>query len=172
MAISLILAVWPLLALVTGLFLWRMMSARQARDRQALDAGPTPDQAGATEFPVRGTSTRAGFLQGGYSKNGISPRFWVERDAVRIRILRTWHLPFADLRQVDARRTMTGVALIFQIEAGNRAFVVRFGEVELARSALALLAATVPLTVEAATLRDGNAGAASSRWRRYRGPLG
>jgi hypothetical protein len=166
-----VLGAWAVLALGTLVFLRRMMAARRLRDRQALDAGAKPDDAGATEFPVRGACTRAGFLQGGYSKNGINPRFWVERDAVRIRILRSWRLLWPDIKQVDARKTMTGMALIFQIEAGRRAFVVRFGEEGLARSALSRIPASVPLTEDAAILRDGNARAATPGLQRYRGPL-
>jgi hypothetical protein len=170
--VTIVLGAWPIPALLTGLLLWRMMSARRERDRLALAAGPAQDDAGFTEFPVRGAFTRAGFLQGGYSKNSINPRFWVERDAVRIRILKAWHLPFADLKQIEARKTMTGMALIFRIEAGSRIFIVRFGEAGLARSALALVASSVPLTEEAAILRDGNARGATPGLPRYRGPLG
>jgi hypothetical protein len=167
-----VLGTWLMLALPIGLVIWRVMSARSERDRRALEVGPAPDGTGVTEFPVRGAYTRGGFLQGSSSKNSINPRFWVERDAVRIRILRTWQLPFADLKQIDARKTMTGMALVFQIEAGSRAFIVRFGDADLARSALSLIALSVPLTGAAALLRDGHERAATRGLQRYRGPLG
>lgn len=165
------LAAWSVIVLIAGAMLWRAMKKRQARDRAALDQGSTPDAAGVVEIPVRGVHTRAGFLQGAHSSNSINPRFWVERDAVRIRILRTWHLPFRDLLQVDAREPMSGMALVFQIAAGDRAFVVRFGHADLARAALARIAPSVPLTASAATLRDGDARAATATLKPYRGPL-
>jgi hypothetical protein len=169
--VAIVLAGWLVAILLSGVLLWRMISARRVRDLRMLEMGPVTDEAGATEFPVHGATTRAGFLQGGYSKNSINPRFWVARDGVRIRILKMWHLPFADLTQIDVRKIMNGMALIFRIEAGNRAFVVRFGDARLARSALALVAPSVPLTEEAAILRDGDARAATPGLPRYRGPL-
>ena len=170
--IPIVTSAWLVLALPASLLVWRMMSARRERDRQALAAGPTPDEAGMTEFPVRGIATRGGFLRGGYSQNSISPHFWIARDAVRIRILKEWRLPFVDLTQVDARKTIGGMALIFQIEAENRVFIVRFGDPALARSALSLVASSVPLTEEAAVLRDGHARAATRGLPRYTGRLG
>lgn len=165
------LAAWLLIALIAGSMFWRVMKKRQARDQAALDQGSTPDAAGDVEFPVRGTHTRPGFLQGAHSSNSIHPRFWVERDAVRIKILSTWHLPFREILQIDARELMTGMALIFQVAAANRAFVVRFGHADLARDALARIARSVPVTREAATLRDGDARAATATLKPYRGPL-
>jgi hypothetical protein len=156
---------------VTIVVLRKAALARRRRERQALAGGTTPDDAGVAEFAVRGTLTRAGFLQGGYSKNSISPRFWVEPGAIRVRILKTWRLPFGEITQIDARKTMTGVALVFLSETGNRAFIVRFGEAALARAALSLVAAAIPLTKEAAVLRDGHARAAAPGLRRYRGPI-
>lgn len=159
------------ITLVTGLVLWRIMKRREARDRAALDEGSAPDAAGDVEFPIRGAHTRPGFLQGAHSSNSINPRFWVEREAVRIKILSTWHLPFHEILQIDAREPMTGMALIFQIAAGHRAFVVRFGHAQLAREALARIARSVPLTTAAATLRDGDAHAATPNLKPYLGPL-
>lgn len=169
--ILLVFGVWLVLGLLGGLVVARLLAVRRGREAQALAAGAARDADGATELPVRGTYSRAGFLQGGYAKNSINPRFWVGRDGVRIRILKTWHLPFAELLQIDARKTMTGVALIFQVAAANRAFVVRFGDPQLARTALALVPPTVPLTEEAACLRDGDSRAATPGLRRYRGPF-
>lgn len=160
------------LALLAGLFIWRMMSARRERDRQALTAGLAPDEAGMTAFPVRGVATRGGFLGNSYSANSLNPRFWIAPDAVRLRILKEWRLPFADLTQVDARKTMGGMALIFRIAAENRVFIVRFGDAALARSALSLVASSVPLTEDAAILRDGHARAATHGLSRYDGRLG
>jgi hypothetical protein len=169
--ISTVLSTGLVLPLLAGLLIWRMMSGRHERDRQAIAAGPAQDDAGVTEFPVRGIATRGGFLGGSYSKNGMNPRFWVERGAVRLRILKTWRLPFA-IKQIDARKTIGGTALIFHTEAANRIFIVRFGDAALARSALALIASPVPLTEEAAILRDGHPRAATRGLPRYGGPLG
>ena len=160
------------LALPASLLVWRMMSARRERDRQALAAGPTSDETGMTEFPVRGVATRGGFLGGAYSQNSINPRFWISGDAVRIRILKAWRLPFVDLTQVDARKTLGGVALIFQVKAESRVFIVRFGDAALARSALSLVPPSVPLSEDAAVLRDGHARAATRGLPRYGGRLG
>jgi hypothetical protein len=169
---SMVMSAWLVLALPAGFFTWRMIAARRERDRQALATGPAPDEAGATEFPVRGISTRGGFLLGAYSKNSINPNFWVEADGLRIRILKTWRLAFSDLKQVDARKTMGGVALIFHSAAEHRVFIVRFGDAALARSALSRVAPSAPLTEDAAILRDGHAGAATRGLSRYDGPLG
>ena len=170
--IPILMSAWLLAALPAGLVVWRMMSARRARDRQALAVAPTADAAGLTEFPVRGVATRGGFLLNSYSQNSLNPRFWVARDGVRIRILKEWRLPFVDLTQVDARKTMGGMALIFRIATENRVFIVRFGDAALARSALSLVASSVPLTEDAAVLRDGHARAATPGLPRYDGRLG
>ncbi|HEX7946252.1 MAG TPA: hypothetical protein VF495_16405 [Phenylobacterium sp.] len=170
--IPIVMGAWLAPVLLAGLLVWRMMSARRERDRQALAAAPTPDEAGITEFPVRGVATRGGFLGGNYSQNSLNPHFWVARDAVRIRILKEWRLPFVDLTQVDARKTMGGMALIFHIEAENRVFIVRFGDPALARAALSLVVSSVPFTEEAAVLRDGHARAATRGLPRYTGRLG
>ena len=50
--------------------------------------------------------------------------------------------------------------------------IVRFGDAALARSALSLVASSVPLTEDAAVLRDGHAGAATPGLPRYDGRLG
>lgn len=170
--IPLAMGSWLLLALPAGLFVWRMMSARRARDEQALAAGPTSDADGTTAFPVRGIATRGGFLRNSYSSNSLNPNFWIGRDAVRLRISKEWRLPFADLKQIDARKTVGGMALIFEIAAENRVFIVRFGDEGLARAALSLVASSVPLTGDAAILRDGHARAATPGLARYDGRLG
>lgn len=170
--ISMVMSTWLALALPAGLFTWRIIAARRGRDRPTLATGLAPDDAGATEFPVRGVSTRGGFLLSGVSKNSINPRFWIEADGLRMRILKTWRLAFGDLKQVDARKTMGGVALIFHSAAEHRVFIVRFADAALARSALARVAASAPLTEEAAILRDGHARGATRGLSRYDGPLG
>jgi hypothetical protein len=170
--ISMLMNAWLVLALPAGLFTWRIIAARRERDRQALAAGPAPDDARATEFPVRGISTRGGFLMGGVSKNSINPNFRIEAGGLRMRILKTWRLPFGDLKQVDARTTIGGVALIFHSAAERRVFIVRFADAALARSALSRVTPSAPLTEDAAILRDGHAGGATRGLSRYDGPLG
>lgn len=126
----------------------------------------------AMEFPVRGVAPRGGFLLSGVSKNSINPHFWIEADGLRMWILKTWRLAFGDLKQVDARKTMGGVALIFHSAAEHRVFIVRFADAALARSAFARVVSSAPLTEEAAILRDGDARGATRGLSRYDGPLG
>jgi hypothetical protein len=153
------------LAIVVALA-WRMIAAKRRRE-QAFDAAP--DDAGAGEIPVRGTSSRGGFMAG-KSRNSVNPGFAIGPVGVRIKVLRSTLLPMATIRQVDARNTLTGgTALIFQID--GRVYVARFGDTGLARQALALMPPGVPLTEAAATVRDGHARAATRGLKRYHGPI-
>ena len=151
---------------VAGLVLWRLFNGQREREQAFTDM---PDAEGMIAIPVRGTASRGGFMAG-HSGNSINPGFAVGKTGLRIKVLRNTNLPFGTISQVDAGGLMTGgTALIFEVP--GRVYIARFGDPGLARQALALMPPGVPLTEEAATVRDGHAGAATKGLKRYRGPL-
>ncbi|CAN5425526.1 hypothetical protein BH10PSE15_BH10PSE15_05680 [soil metagenome] len=140
----------------------------RARSRR-LAVPPQIGADGAMSFAVRGIYTRGGLL-GGTSANSINPLFAIGPAGIDVRVIRRTHLAFDDLAYADARKTLTGHALILKTREG-RVYVVRFGEAEPVRRVLELIPARIAITEDAALLRDGSPAAATPGLPRYRGRM-
>ncbi len=131
--------------------------------RQAEDGTAVPVQAlysATTWFLFFGMSSR----------NSIAPRLRVGESGIHYRIVGEASWPFAEMEQVDVRKPwFGGPRVLFLGNRNRRVLAAAVADFEIARRLIAALPASVPLSREAATLRDGNADAATPGLRRYGG---
>ena len=158
-----------LLILAAAVLTLRKLSARRVAARAAFMA--SAPVGGIMDVPVRSTYSRSGGLLGGKAYNSLGPELSIAGDGIYYRVLRRGMLPYSDIEQVDLRKTLFGLVLIFTSKSGWRILAADVGDIAVAQRVLAALPRRIPLTEDAATARDGNAAAATPGLRRYRGPL-
>ncbi|MDO7843360.1 hypothetical protein [Sphingomonas immobilis] len=163
--INAVVGVAILVTILTMLVLRARSAAQRSRERGFAMGG----DAAATDIPVRGTYWHSAVLFGGRSRNSLNPSFAVLPEGFRIRVIGTTHVRFEEISQIDARKMWGGgMALAFHVE--GQIFVARFGDAALAKQVLSQMARTIPLTADAAMLRDGSPAAATPGLRPYKGP--
>jgi hypothetical protein len=157
--------VLPLLvfAAVGIVLLWR-------RNALATPSAPLEIAAdGTIAVPVRGLYLRRAGMFGGDSNNSINPRFAIGPEGIRYRVFRQGRLPFSTIDHVEVRKWFGSVHLLFLNSSGPRLLSVNVGGRDTARQVLIALPSSVPLTPEAAMIRDGTADAGTTGLRLYRG---
>lgn len=143
---------------------------RLRRNQDEVPAGAAPDGTGE-RIAVRGLYRRNGMF-GGESKNSINPMFAIGADALHFRIFRAASWPFAEIGQVDVRKGMFGDAHVLFLAPGNaKLLAVTVADIGAAKAMLGKLPRAVPLSEDAAMVRDGSAAAATPGLRRYSGPI-
>lgn len=170
-AVLLIIIVQLVMFALAGLIMWRVLASHRAREAAVLANGPQSDATGAAVFPVRGIKYRSGVLMNKYSHNSVNPAFALTAEGVRVRIFRTVMLPYREMDGIDARRTITGIALIFMAEGRRRVLVARFGDAAIAARVLVSIPPSAPLTEAAALARDGTTTGAAVGLGGYRGRI-
>ena len=165
-AVIIVAALLPLPAVALVL---RAMRTRNARQDAAFD--PLPGSDGTMPVPVRALYSHGGGLMGGTSRNSMRPSLAIVPGGLRYRVFRETIWPFAEIAQVDLRRAMFGgVRLLFLGPGNRRVLAAEVGNEAIARAVLAALPRGLALSADAAPLRDGHAGAATTGLPRYRGP--
>jgi hypothetical protein len=124
---------------------------------------------GTIAVPVRGLYLRRAGIFGGDSNNSVNPRFAIGPDGIGYRVFRRGRLPFAAIEHVEVRKRFGSVHLLFLNSSGPRLLSVNVGDRDTARQVLDALPRSVPLTPEAAMIRDGAAGAGTTGLRPYHG---
>ncbi len=145
-----------LMIVVTVLSLRRIADRRSALDGGTSEAGAVDLRGSGEAFnvPVRGLRYRRGF--GTMSKNTMFPRLAIAGDGLRFRIFRETHLPFAEIDRVELRSTLFGGCRLFVHSGGERRLlIVSVGNTAIANAFLAALPIAIPLSPEAADLRQG-----------------
>jgi hypothetical protein len=145
----------------------------QLRRRNALRAtqsaplGITAD--GTIAVSVRGLYLRRAGIFGGDANNSVNPRFTIGPDGIGYRVFRQSRLSFAAIDHVEVRRRLGSVHLLFLNSSDPRLLSVNVGDRDTARQVFNALPRSVPLTPEAAMIRDGAAGAGTPGLRLYHG---
>jgi hypothetical protein len=158
--------VLPLLVFAAvGIVLLRRRNAPGARPSAPL--GIMAD--GTIAVPVRGLYLRRAGIFGGDANNSVNPRFTIGADCIGYRVFRQSRLPFAAIDHVEVRQRFGSVHLLFLNSSDPRLLSVNVGDRDTARQVLIALPSSVPLTPEAAMIRDGTADAGTTGLRLYRG---
>lgn len=166
--IQVIAVVLPLLMFAAvGVLLLRRRTAQQARSATALEIAAD----GTIAVPVRGLYLRRIGIFGGDSKNSVNPRFAIGPEGIRYRVFRQGQLPFSIIDHVEVRERFGSVHLLFLNSSGPRLLSVNVGDRDTAKQVLNALPRTVPLTPEAAMIRDGATGTGTTGLRLYHGPF-
>jgi hypothetical protein len=140
------------------------------RRRNALPSAPLEIAAdGTIAVPVRGLYLRRAGIFGGDANNSVNPRFSIGPDGIGYRVFRQSRLSFAAIDHVEVRQRLGSVHLLFLNSSDPRLLSVNVGDRDTARQVLIALPSSVPLTPEAAMIRDGAAGAGATGLRLYRG---
>jgi hypothetical protein len=145
----------------------------QLRRRNALRAtqsaplGITAD--GTIAVSVRGLYLRRAGIFGGDANNSVNPRFTIGPDGIGYRVFRQSRLSFAAIDHVEVRRRLGSVHLLFLNSSDPRLLSVNVGDRDTARQVLIALPSSVPLTPEAAIIRDGTADAGTIGLSLYNG---
>jgi hypothetical protein len=155
------LLVFPVIGIVL-LVRWKAM-----RSAPPAPTGIAAD--GAVTVPVHGLYLRRAGLFGGVSHNNLNPRFAIAPDGIRFRVFRESVLPFSHIDHVELRDRFGLTYLLFVNGAGPRLLSVSVGNRHNAKQVLDALPRAVPLTAEAATLRDGTAAKGTPGLRLYGG---
>lgn len=152
---------------VVGVVLLRRRIGQRAMSSAALEIAAD----GTITVPVRGLYLRRIGIFGGDAKNSINPRFAIGSEGIRYRVFRQGQISFAAIGHVEVRERFGSVHLLFLNSAGPRLLSVNVGDRDSANQVLNALPRTVPLTPEAAMIRDGAAGAGTTGLRLYHGPF-
>lgn len=156
----------PLLVFAAvGIVLLRRRNALRAMPSAPLDAAAD----GTIAVPIRGLYLRRAGMFGGDSNNSVNPRFVIEPGDICYRVFREGRLPFSAIDHVEVRERFGSVHLLFLNSADPRLLSVNVGDRGTAKQVLNALPRTVPLTPEAAMIRDGAAGAGTTGLRLYHG---
>ena len=124
---------------------------------------------GTITVVVRGIYLRHAGILGGVTNNSINPRFMIAPDGIHYRVFRESRLLFSAIDHVEVREWLGSVYLLLLNNAGPRLVSVDVRDRGTAKQVLNALPRTVKLTPEAATIRDGAAGAETSGLRLYHG---
>ncbi|CAN5477464.1 hypothetical protein BH10PSE17_BH10PSE17_02830 [soil metagenome] len=163
-----------LVAIVYWFALRPIFRMRQQRRTEPVIRVGTSD-ADAFIVPVLSTAThRGGFLWRVRATSASRPSLLIAPEGLRYRVLAEGSWPYDEIEQVDVRMTFfgKGVRILFLGNDNHRLLSAVVSGPEVARQALAALPTTLPLSSEAAVMRDGTAAAATPGLRRYRGPVG
>lgn len=156
----------PALALATvGIVLLRRRNAL----REMACAPPEITADGTTAVPVRGLYLRRAGIFGGDSNNSLNPRLVIGPQGIRYRVFREGRLAFSAIDHVEVRERFGSVHLLFLNGSGPRLLSADVGDHDTARRVLNALPSSVPLTPEAAVIRDGATGAGTTGLRLYHG---
>ncbi|CAN5328179.1 hypothetical protein BH09PSE6_BH09PSE6_10890 [soil metagenome] len=161
-------------ALCTWLALRPRLKLRQ--QAQAAPVAVEPDFADPQVRRIQVSSTfslTSGFLWRKMSSSWTQPMLALAPEGLRYRTLLEGTWPYAEIEQVDVRRTLFGgeMRILFLGNGNRRVLAATLGGPDAARQVLKALPASLPLSVDAAILRDGTAAAATPGLRRYRGQL-
>ncbi|WP_066807565.1 hypothetical protein [Sphingomonas asaccharolytica] len=156
----------PLLVFAAvGIALLRRRNALRAMPSRPLEAAAD----GMIAVPIRGLYLRrAGLFEGG-SNNSVNPRFASGPEGIRYRVFREGRLPFSAIDHVEVRERFGSVHLLFLNSFGPRLLSVNVGDRDSAKQVLNALPRSVPLTPEAAVIRDDVAGAGTTGLHLYHG---
>jgi hypothetical protein len=124
---------------------------------------------GTIAVPIRGLYLRRAGIFGGDSNNSVNPRFAIGPEGIGYRVFRQDRLPFSAIDHVEVRERFGSVHLLFLNSSGPRLLSVNVGDPDSAKQVLNALPRTVPLTPEAAMMRDGAPGAGTTGLRLYHG---
>ena len=124
---------------------------------------------GTIAVPIRGLYLRHSGIFGGDSNNSVNPCFAIGPEGIGYRVFRRGRLPFSAIEHVEVRERFGSVHLLFLNSSGPRLLSVNVGDRDGARQVLNALPRSVPLTPEAAMIRDGAAGAGTTGLRLYHG---
>ncbi len=153
-----------LLSIAAAIYIIRLLRRRQDN----IPEGTAPDGTGE-RIAVRGLYRRSGIF-GGEAHNSINPVFAIGEDALHFRIFRATSWPFSEIGQVDLRKGVIGdVRILFLTPGNGRMLAVAVADMDAARALLGKLPRSLPISIDAATLRDGSAEAATPGLRRYTG---
>ena len=156
----------PLLVFAAvGIVLLRRRNAPRATPSAPL--GITAD--GTIAVSVRGLYLRRAGIFGGDANNSVNPRFTIGPDGIGYRVFRQSQLSFAAIDHVEVRQRLGSVHLLFLNSSDPRLVSVNVGDRDAARQVLIALPSSVPLTPEAAMIRDGVVGAGTTGLRLYHG---
>lgn len=156
----------PLLVFAAvGIVLLRRRNAVRAMPSAPLEAAAD----GTIAVPIRGLYLRHSGMFGGDSNNSVNPRFAIGPEGIGYRAFRRGRLPFAAIEHVEVRERFGSVHLLFLNSSGPRLLSVNVGDRDTARQVFNALPRSVPLTPEAAMIRDGAAGAGTPGLRLYHG---
>lgn len=156
----------PVLVLVAA----GIVLLRRRKTLQAISSAPLEIAAdGAIAVPIRGLYLRRARMFGGDSNNSVNPLFAIEPEGICYRVFREGRLPFSAIDHVEVRERFGSVHLLFLNSADPRLLSVNIGDRGTAKQVLNALPRTVPLTPEAAMIRDGEAGAGTTGLRLYHG---
>ncbi len=168
MAVLLPLVVFAVIVLLA---VW-LLVVRRNRGAPGGGAVVLPKAAdGSIRVPVRSLFTSGGVF-GAKRWNSLSPMLTILPDRLRFRVFRDSDLPFAHIEQIEVRRGLFGGAYLVALgEGGSSVLAIGLADAAVAKAVLAQLPRTIPLTSDAAMLRDGRPDAATPGLRRYRGPV-
>lgn len=137
-----------------AMFQW-LLRYRSAIDPAAIEEVVLASQGGGIlVVPVRALKSRGGF--GSESANSMNPSLSIGPDGLRFRIIRETHLPFAQIDKVHLRKGLFGGAHLV-IYGNRRMLLATFSNMGTAKAVLAAFPATVPLSNDAATVRNWTA---------------
>jgi hypothetical protein len=163
----------PFFTILMPLLVFAAVGVVLLRRRKALRAMPIVPLEIATDgtiaVPVRGLYLRRAGIFGGESNNSINPRFAIGPDGIFYRVFRRGRLPFAAIDHVEVRERFGSVHLLFLNSSGPRLLSANVGDRDSAKQVLNALPRSVPLTPEAALIRDGAASAGTTGLRLYHG---
>lgn len=168
MTIALIPAILVVAVSVAGVLRLCKIFANAGRQIERQEQQDTPKD---TVFvPVSATFICKGPLPG-MARNSIWPSLLITPTGIQFRVLIEKNWSFSEISQVDVRKTrFGGVRLVFA-GGGRRIFTAKVRDLTAARTALAALPHNLPLSVNAAIIRDGTDTAATPGLPRYRGPI-
>lgn len=113
------------------------------------------DASGAASIPVLATFTGVRGLPWWYAvaSNNAKPLLIVEREGLRVRVIRRRFHRYDRIASVDVRQATGTVNLEVALNDGLLTFAANLGTVPLAAHVLNLIPASVPLTARAAAIR-------------------
>ncbi len=142
-----------MMVMTAGLFvmLFLVIRAAVARNPVTVD-GLTPD--GGHLIPCKATFVGLRSLPTlvAIASNSASPLLIVHPREIEYRVLRKRRRPIADIEQVDVRTAWRTVNIVVHFKDEQLTFTANVGTLPAARSALALLPASTPMTAAAAVL--------------------
>ncbi len=145
----------PLIPLLTALpILLITAAAIWLLRRRGSSAMVETNTDGSMSVPVTELMVRGGFPFFAKTRNSLRPKFAIERQGIRFRVLKESYWPFSELERIDARKSLFGTTLVFANGAQRNTLTASVRDQEIARQVLAAMPPGLPLTAGAAALRD------------------
>jgi hypothetical protein len=140
-----------LVLLVAIAIIWMKNQSRIKAPIAARRVEFTRTSDGVLTVPVRGLESRGRFSR---TKNGMRPTLQIVPGGLRYKIFRETEIPFNAIGQVDAQKGPFGGGQLF-VHTNDNELSITVSDLGIAKAFLAALPPSVPLSREAALLRDG-----------------